>query len=160
MTSILCQPPETLGSGEEIDRSFRELCELSEEDSEDPVTSLSPKEIARAESSRSPTTDFSMNSHTPSADTVAAERFITQQLSVVPPDFELRNSTARLGLGVWTKHSYSKGKRFGPFIGKFNSHVKDPNYAWEVSYSPIFLSFQIFFKFICCFDNYYLYIEN
>lgn len=70
----------------------------------------------------------------PSSDIDAAERFVTQQLSTVPGNFEIRNSLARLGyVGVWTKEGVRRGMRYGPFLGKWTTHAKEPSRAWEVS---------------------------
>lgn len=63
----------------------------------------------------------------------AAERFITQQLSAVPPELELRPSSTGVGVGVWSKQSISRGTRYGPFLGKWTANAKDPSLAWEVS---------------------------
>ena len=66
----------------------------------------------------------------------AAERFITQQLSAVPLELELRPSGAPGAcgaLGVWARQGLIRGTRYGPFLGKWTAQAKDPNLAWEVS---------------------------
>lgn len=63
----------------------------------------------------------------------AAQRFITQQLSSVPSELELRPSSAGVGVGVWPKQGLARGTRYGPFLGKWTANAKDPSLAWEVS---------------------------
>ncbi|MPC67814.1 hypothetical protein E2C01_062001 [Portunus trituberculatus] len=87
--------------GEEGDRSFRDLCDLSEADSEagsvSPRGPLSSPHAPRG--SPTPTNtpdshDLNMNAAGAAAElSAAAERFITQQLSAVPPELELRPSS-------------------------------------------------------------------
>ncbi|KAK8393656.1 hypothetical protein O3P69_006768 [Scylla paramamosain] len=127
--------------GEEGDRSFRDLCDLSEADSEggsvSPRGPLSSPHAPRG--SPTPTNtpdahDLNMNAAGAAAElSAAAERFITQQLSAVPPELELRPSSTGVGVGVWSKQSISRGTRYGPFLGKWTANAKDPSLAWEVS---------------------------
>lgn len=78
--------------------------------------------------------DLNMNAAGAAAElSAAAERFITQQLSAVPPELELRPSSTGVGVGVWSKQNISRGTRYGPFLGKWTANAKDPSLAWEVS---------------------------
>ena len=79
--------------------------------------------------------DFNMNAAAGTAAelSAAAERFITQQLSAVPAELELKSSGVGFGMGVYVKQSVSRGIRYGPFLGKWTIRAKDPNLAWEVS---------------------------
>ncbi|XP_069184349.1 transcription factor hamlet isoform X1 [Procambarus clarkii] len=133
--------------GEEGDRSFRDLCDLSEADSEG--GSVSPH-AHRGSTTPTSTTDnhhhhhlllhhhhhhhdLNMNAAGAAAElSAAAERFITQQLSAVPLELEMRPSSTGVGLGVWAKHSLARGTRYGPFLGKWTANAKDPGLAWEV----------------------------
>ncbi|KAK3848884.1 hypothetical protein Pcinc_044343 [Petrolisthes cinctipes] len=125
--------------GEEGDRSFRDLCDLSDNDSEG--GSVSPREPLSSphahRSSPTPTNpnshhDLNMNAAGAAAElSAAAQRFITQQLSTVPMELELRPSGSGVGLGVWTKQTITRGTRYGPFLGKWTANAKDPSFAWE-----------------------------
>ncbi|XP_063889664.1 histone-lysine N-methyltransferase PRDM16-like isoform X4 [Scylla paramamosain] len=131
--------------GEEGDRSFRDLCDLSEADSEggsvSPRGPLSSPHAPRG--SPTPTNtpdahDLNMNAAGAAAElSAAAERFITQQLSAVPPELELRPSSTGVGVGVWSKQSISRGTRYGPFLGKWTANAKDPSLAWEIFYETL-----------------------
>lgn len=84
------------------------------------------------------THDLNMNAAGAAAElSAAAERFITQQLSSVPPELELRPSSTGVGVGVWAKQSIARGTRYGPFLGKWTANAKDPNMAWEVSTAAV-----------------------
>lgn len=69
----------------------------------------------------------------------AAQRFITQQLSSVPSELELRPSSAGVGVGVWPKQGLARGTRYGPFLGKWTANAKDPSLAWEVSTAKLLM---------------------
>ncbi|XP_050696308.1 histone-lysine N-methyltransferase PRDM16-like isoform X2 [Eriocheir sinensis] len=126
--------------GEEGDRSFRDLCDLSEADSEG--GSVSPRGLLSSphapHGSPTPTTtpdahDLNMKAAGAAAElSAAAQRFITQQLSSVPSELELRPSSAGVGVGVWPKQGLARGTRYGPFLGKWTANAKDPSLAWEV----------------------------
>ncbi|KAK4311877.1 hypothetical protein Pmani_016661 [Petrolisthes manimaculis] len=137
--------------GEEGDRSFRDLCDLSENDSEG--GSVSPREPLSSphahRSSPTPTNpnshhDLNMNAAGAAAElSAAAQRFITQQLSTVPMELELRPSGSGVGLGVWTKQTITRGTRYGPFLGKWTANAKDPSFAWERGKSEFRLGFYL-----------------
>ncbi|XP_042219347.1 histone-lysine N-methyltransferase PRDM16-like [Homarus americanus] len=140
MTSLLFPPQQdNLVPGEEGDRSFRDLCDLSEADSEG--GSVSPRDPLSSphahRGSSTPTNadahDLNMNAAGAAAElSAAAERFITQQLSAVPLELEVRPSSTGVGVGVWTKQNIARGTRYGPFLGKWTANAKDPGLAWEV----------------------------
>ncbi|XP_071526802.1 transcription factor hamlet-like isoform X2 [Panulirus ornatus] len=126
--------------GEEGERSFRDLCDLSEADSEggsvsprDPLSSPHAHRGASTPTNTPDTHDLNMNAAGAAAElSAAAERFITQQLSAVPVELELRPSGTGVGVGVWAKQPISRGTRYGPFLGKWTANAKDPTLAWEV----------------------------
>lgn len=142
MTSLMFpQPQDSLVPGEEGERSFRDLCELSEADSEGGSVSsrdpLSSPHAHRLSSTPTHTPDHShdlnMSASGAAAElSAAAERFITQQLSAVPLELEVRPSSVGVGVGVWAKQPIVRGTRYGPFLGKWTANAKDPGLAWEV----------------------------
>ncbi|XP_069977763.1 uncharacterized protein [Penaeus vannamei] len=141
MTSLMFpQPQDSLVPGEEGERSFRDLCELSEADSEGGSVSsrdpLSSPHAHRLSSTPTHTPDHShdlnMSASGAAAElSAAAERFITQQLSAVPLELEVRPSSVGVGVGVWAKQPIVRGTRYGPFLGKWTANAKDPGLAWE-----------------------------
>lgn len=84
----------------------------------------------------------------------AAQRFITQQLSTVPTELELRPSSTGVGLGVWAKQTITRGTRYGPFLGKWTGNAKDPSFAWEVS--TIVVVYVLFCRMLMARDCYCL----
>ncbi|XP_064091019.1 histone-lysine N-methyltransferase PRDM16-like isoform X1 [Macrobrachium nipponense] len=149
MASLLyLHPRDRLVAGEEGGHTFRDLCGLSEGEAEDSEGGCGDESLLREDSlafqsthtaspssSASETHDVNMNTSS-SAHAVelaeAADRFITQQLSTVPLELDVRLSGTGVGMGIWTKQSILRGTRYGPFLGKWTEHVKDPELAWEV----------------------------
>lgn len=58
------------------------------------------------------------------------KRLRVDSTSEVPPELVFHGP----GRGVWVQETVLRGKRFGPFIGKWTTDPIDPRYAWEVSH--------------------------
>lgn len=58
----------------------------------------------------------------------------------IPDRFELRESRAFPGLGVWTKQLVQKGEKFGPFSGVLSFTSNNSATSWKVGFVQSYLS--------------------
>lgn len=65
---------------------------------------------------------------------------VARNLRTVPPELKVKEG----GRGVWARENVPKGRRYGPFLGKWVLEPVDLQYAWEVSLHSFLSPFSFY----------------